>query len=133
MNSLMSSEDSGAGTGSGAGPPAAKGLKPEAGYLRGKKHGIAQQPADAIRMAGESKGPVGVWGDKADLAYAGEKASTLKPGQMSDFPIRPGSKSVVYYGNGSTSVPDMIRVRNNGDGSFHGFPIDSTTAGPIVR
>ncbi len=108
-------------------------LKPEPGYLRGKKHGIAQQPADAIRMAGESKGPVGVWGDRADLTYAGEKASTLKPGQMADFPIRPGSKSAVYYGDGSTSVPDAIRVRNNGDGSFHGFPIDSTTAGPIVQ
>ncbi|MGC4064593.1 MAG: RHS repeat-associated core domain-containing protein [Polyangiaceae bacterium] len=112
---------------------AGTGLRPEPGYLRGKKHGIAQQPADAIKMAGESNGPVGVWGDKADLADAGQKASTLKPGEMADFPIRQGSKSVVYYGDGSTSVPDKIRVRNNGNGTFHGFPIDSNTAGPIVQ
>ncbi|MGC4064597.1 MAG: RHS repeat-associated core domain-containing protein [Polyangiaceae bacterium] len=112
---------------------AGTGLRPEPGYLRGKKHGIAQQPADAIKMAGESNGPVGVWGDKADLADAGQKASTLKPGEMVDFPIRQGSKSVVYYGDGSTSVPDKIRVRNNGNGTFHGFPIDSNTAGPIVQ
>jgi RHS repeat-associated protein len=108
-------------------------LEPEPGYRRGKKHGIKQQPADATRMAARDNGPVGVWGDKADLADAGEKASTLKPGQMADFPIRPDSKSVVYYGDGTTSAPDMIRVRNNGDGTFHGFPIDSQTAGPIVQ
>ncbi len=126
-----SSGSSGA-TGGGGGGSGGRGLEPEPGYLRGKKHGINQQPADAIKMARDNKVPIGVWGDKADLAYAGEKASTLKPGEMADFPIRPGSKSTVYYGDGSTSVPDMIRVSNNGDGTFHGFPIDSKTAGPIV-
>jgi hypothetical protein len=119
----------------GAGRAAARGssLKPEAGYLRGKRHGIKQQPGDAMRLAREEGKPHGVWGNKADLAHAGEQASTLSPGQMADFPIRPGSKSVVYNPDGSTSVPNMIRVRNNGDGTFHGFPIDSTTAGPIVQ
>ncbi|MGC4064584.1 MAG: RHS repeat-associated core domain-containing protein [Polyangiaceae bacterium] len=112
---------------------AGTGLRPEPGYLRGKRHGIQQQPGDATRIAREEGKPHGVWGDKADLAHAGEQASTLSPRQMADFPIRPGSKSVVYNPDGTTSVPDMIRVRNNGDGTFHGFPINSTTAGPIVQ
>ncbi len=108
-------------------------LKPEPGYLRGKKHGIKQQNADAIRMAKDSKTPVGRWGNKTDLEYAGKQAGTLKPGEMADSPINPNHKSVVFYGDGSTSVPDKIRVRNNGNGTFHGFPIDSSTAGPIIQ
>ncbi len=60
-------------------------LKPENGYLRGKKHGIKQQNADAIRMAKETGTPVGRWGNKTDLKYAGEKASTLSPGEMADM------------------------------------------------
>ena len=108
-------------------------LEPQKRYLGGKKHGIKQQPADAIKMAKDTNRPIGVWGDKADLADAGQKAATLKPGEMADFPIRPGSKSVVYYGDGTTSTPDMVRVRNNGNGKFHGFPIDSQTAGPITN
>lgn len=96
-----------------------------------KKYGILQQDADAIRMAKESNRPVGRWGNKNDLEYAGSKAGTLAPGEMADFPINPGSKSTVFNADGSQSVPDMIRVRNNGDGTFHGFPIDSSTAGPI--
>ncbi|OCG00767.1 hypothetical protein [Gilliamella sp. wkB112] len=77
--------------------------------------------------------PQGKWGSKADLEYAGSKAATLEPGQMADFPINSGSTSVVFNPDGSTSIPDMIRVRNNGNGTFHGFPIDSKTAGPIFN
>jgi len=50
-----------------------------------------------------------------------------------DFPINSDHKSKVYYKDGSESSPDMIRVKNNGDGSFHGFPIDSKTAEPIRK
>jgi len=105
-------------------------LKPEPGYLRGKKHGIKQQTSDIVRMA--KKGPVGKWGDKNDLIYAGEKAALIEPGGFFDFPINPGSKSLIFYSDGSTSVPDFIRLRNNGNGTFHGFPIDSKTAEPIA-
>ncbi|MCG8700439.1 MAG: type IV secretion protein Rhs, partial [Bacteroidales bacterium] len=109
------------------------GLKPEPGYLRGKKHGIKQQDADAIRLARDTKTPIGRWGNKNDLDYAGQQAATLKPGEFADFPINSDHKCTVFYADGTQSVPDKIRVSNNGDGTFHGFPIDSKTAGPIVQ
>lgn len=58
-------------------------------------------------------------------------AATLKPGEMGDFPINSGHTSVVFNPDGSIDIPDMIRVRNNGNGTFHGFPINSETAGKI--
>lgn len=50
---------------------------------------------------------------------------------MKDFPINEDHKSVVFNSDGTMDIPDMIRVRNNGNGSFHGFPINSKTAEPI--
>jgi RHS repeat-associated protein len=108
-------------------------LKPEPGYLRGKKHGIKQQDSDAIKMAKDGNTPIGRWGSKDDLTHAGQQAATLQPGEMRDFPINPGHTSTVFNPDGTQSVPDMIRVRNNGNGTFHGFPINSGTAGPIVQ
>ncbi len=108
-------------------------LRPESGYLRGKKHGIKQQESDAIKMAQDSGNPIGKWGDKNDLQYAGEQAAKLNPGGFMDFKINNSTKSKVYNPDGTVSVPDMIRVRNNGNGTFHGFPINSKTAGPITN
>lgn len=118
-------------------------LKPENGYLRGQKHGIKWQSGDAKKMAEDEKLPQGKWGSKEDLGYAGEMAGTLEPGPLKngkvtpgdfqDFPINPGSTSTVYNPNGTQSKPDRIRVRNNGNGTFHGFPIDSKTAGQIHK
>ncbi|EBW0356883.1 RHS domain-containing protein, partial [Salmonella enterica] len=110
-------------------------LKAENGYSRGKRHGMKLHPNAAQAIADKENKPHGVWRSKDDLKYAGEQAATLKPGEMKDFPINPNSKSEVYIpgGNGVPIKPDKIRVRNNGDGTFHGFPIDSTTAGPIFE
>lgn len=117
-------------------------IKTRAWLSWGEKHGINQQPADAIKMATKNT-PIGKWGSKADLKYAGEKAATLDPGPLGkngkptpgdfqDFPINENHTSTIYNHDGTQSVPDMIRVRNNGNGTFHGFPINSKTAGPIV-
>ncbi|HGX0509241.1 TPA: hypothetical protein ACNRZD_004936, partial [Escherichia coli] len=110
-------------------------LKAENGYSRGKRHGMKLHPNAAQAIADKEKNPHGVWRSKDDLKYAGEQAATLKPGEMKDFPINQNSKSEVYIpgGNGVPIKPDKIRVRNNGDGTFHGFPIDSSTAGPIFE
>ncbi|MCE4057325.1 RHS repeat-associated core domain-containing protein, partial [Pseudomonas sp. Au-Pse12] len=113
------------------------GLGPEPGYERGKVHGIKWQESDAIKRAQETGNPQGKWGNKDDLNYAGQRAAELptgpngKKGPFFDIPINPDHKSVVYNPDGSKSIPDMIRIRNNGNGTFHGFPIDSKTAGPI--
>ncbi|AYN04404.1 hypothetical protein [Flavobacterium sp. 140616W15] len=77
--------------------------------------------------------PIGRWGNKKDLNYAVIQVATLNPGEMKDFPINSDHKSTVFHSDGSQSVPDKIRVRNNGNGTFHGFPINSSTAGPIVQ
>ncbi|EFK6855013.1 RHS repeat domain-containing protein, partial [Escherichia coli] len=110
-------------------------LKAENGYSRGKRHGMKLHPNAAQAIADKEKNPHGVWRSKDDLKYAGEQAATLKPDEMKDFPINQNSKSEVYIpgGNGVPIKPDKIRVRNNGDGTFHGFPIDSSTAGPIYE
>ena len=110
-------------------------LKPENGYLGGKKHGMKVHPNEAQKRADRDKTPYGHWGSKRDLQHAGERAATLKPGEMKDFPINPDNTSKVFLpnGNGVPVKPDMVRVRNNGDGTFHGFPIDSSTAGPIFN
>ncbi|EGK3402811.1 RHS repeat-associated core domain-containing protein [Salmonella enterica] len=112
-------------------------LEPERGYLRGKTHGISWQESDAIKRARETGNPQGKWGNKNDLKYAGQQAAKLPAGpngtkgSFYDIPINPDNKSIVYHPDGSTSIPDKIRIRNNGNGTFHGFPIDSKTAGPI--
>ncbi|GEM_PF-6149487 len=78
------------------------------------------------------------------MDYAGEKAATLSPGPLGkngkatkgnfqDFPINPNNTSTVYNPDGTQSKPDKIRVRNNGNGTFHGFPINSKTAGSIIN
>ncbi|WP_228458479.1 hypothetical protein, partial [Chryseobacterium hagamense] len=116
-----------------------KPLQPENDYKRGKKHGITWQKSDVIqefkkdlRDKGKSF-PLGKWGSKKDLDYAGKLAATLKIADgFKDFPIMPGSTSTVYYVDGSESKPDRIRLRRNKDNkTFHGFPIDSKTAEPI--
>ncbi|MCY7259894.1 RHS domain-containing protein [Pseudomonas protegens] len=115
------------------------GLRPEPGYERGKVHGIKWQESDAIKRAQETGNPQGKWGNRDDLKYAGQQASELptgpngKKGPFFDIPINPDHKSVVYNPDGSKSIPDLIRIRNNGNGTFHGFPIDSKTAGPIFN
>ena len=113
-------------------------LKPENGYLRGKRHGIGVSDKDAQAEANRSGQPYGRWGNKTDLSHAGELADTIEPGGTPekprkggfvDFPINDNSKSIVFYPTDSPDVidarrPTHYRLRNNGTGTFHGFPID---------
>jgi len=111
-----------------------KSLGAEPQYLRNKTHGVNWTKENAVKRAIDLDLPQGKWGNKADLDYAGKKAANLNPEDgLIDFPINPNHQCIVYYKNGTTSIPDKIRVRNNGNGSFHGFPIDSKTAEPIHK
>jgi RHS repeat-associated protein len=96
-----------------------KKLKPEGGYFKGKKHGIkwTEGPAEAKKTGI----PQGQWG-KSDLDYAAEKASNLKPGESDWFNFPEGSDSVVHLPDGTTTPANRFWVRNNGTGTFHGYP-----------
>ncbi|MEO7594938.1 MAG: RHS repeat-associated core domain-containing protein, partial [Byssovorax sp.] len=96
------------------------GLKPEAKYLRGGKHGIAWKEGPVLAKDG---GPQGQWGSAADLAYAGVKAAMLKPGEGSSFPLPKGHTSVVHRSDGTVPANNFW-VRNNGTGTFHGYPTE---------
>ncbi len=103
-------------------PDVAKGLRPEAKYLKGKKHGVkwTEGPATAKKTGI----PQGQWGSKADLDFAGEKASTLDPGEGDWFELPKGHSSVVHRTDGTTVPANRIWVRNNGSGTFHGYPAE---------
>jgi RHS repeat-associated protein len=104
------------GSGGGANP------RPEAKYLGSKKHGLTwtEGPAEA-RKTGK---PQGQWGSQADLDFAGEKAGELWPMQSGTFDLPEGSQSVVHRPDGSTVPAKRIWVRNNGVGTFHGYPTE---------
>jgi RHS repeat-associated protein len=109
-------------------------LRPENGYKGGSKHGIKWQDGDIKAALEKSNTPLGQWGSKADLEYAGQQAYLLEPNTgFMDFPINSNTTSKVYLKDGSIVVPDMIRVRNNDNRTFHGFPIDSKSAEPIFK
>ncbi|MFB6366560.1 polymorphic toxin-type HINT domain-containing protein [Paenibacillus elgii] len=95
------------------------GLRPEAKYLKTGKHGVDWKEGPA--MAKKSGLPQGQW-SKADLEFAGEKAATLKPGEGGWFDLPSGSTSKVHMPDGSTVDATRIWVRNNGSGTFHGYP-----------
>ncbi|WP_170234731.1 SpvB/TcaC N-terminal domain-containing protein [Chryseobacterium hagamense] len=115
----------------------ADGIRPEKGYEGTSKHGIGwKEGAAEARATGI---PQGQWGSKEDLDYATEKAKTLEPGakqkngtykkgQFKDFPINEGNTSIIHNPDGTKSKPDKVRLRDNGTGTWHGFPIDSKTA-----
>lgn len=119
---MMSSTGSGGG-GSGSSSSSGDGsprLRPEKKYYGSKKHGIewTEGPATA-RSTGK---PQGQWGGEADLNFAAERASTLKPGEGGWFDLPEDHSSVVYMPNGETIPATRIWVRNNGTGTFHGYP-----------
>ena len=94
-------------------------LRPEKIYTGSKKHGIkwTEGPATAKSLGK----PQGQW-SQADLDYAGQMASTLKPGEGATFALPEGSTSVVHLPDGSTVPATHIWVRNNGAGTFYGYP-----------
>jgi hypothetical protein len=97
------------------------GLKPEGKYLRGGKHGIDWKEGLVLAKHG---GPQGQWGSMADLAYAGVKAAMLKPGKGGSFPLPKGHTSRVHRSDGITVPANNFWVRNNGTGTFHGYPTE---------
>lgn len=95
-------------------------LKPEAKYLKSGKHGINWKEGSSLANKGK---PQGQWGSKADLDFAGSKASTLKAGEGSYFELPAGHTSKVHMPNGTTMPATHIWIRNNGTGTFHGYPL----------
>ena len=98
----------------------------------GKKHALKMQAGDAQKMADKGV-PIGVFRKKSDIEFAHTKAAELKPGEMKDFKLPAGSNSEVFVPRGDKLNPQKathVRVRNNGDGTAHVFPINGT-AGPI--
>jgi hypothetical protein len=111
-----------------------KPLQPEKAYERGQEHGLTWQKSDAINRGKKMKPPQpqGKWGSKKDLGYAGKIAATFKDNDMHDVPINSDNTCIVFNLDGSESKPDRIRIRKNKDNkTFHGFPIDSKTAGEV--
>jgi RHS repeat-associated protein len=95
-------------------------LRPEGGYLRGKKHGLTWgEGAATAKSTGKAQGQ---WGSAADLDFAGNMAGSLAPGQSGWFPAPPGTTSKVFLPDGSVVPATRIWVRNNGSGTFHGYP-----------
>jgi hypothetical protein len=109
-----------------ADPPATKGaepgLRPESKYTGSKKHGVEWN--EGIATAKKTGKPQGQWGSTADLEYAGKKAATLKPGEGGWFQFEKGHSSVVHRADGTTVNASKFWVRNNGSGTFHGYPAE---------
>ncbi len=100
----------------------AKKVKPEGGYLKGKKHGIDWEEGPA--RANKEQKPQGQWGSKADLDFASEKASTItKSDNFQEFELPENHTSIVHMPDGTNVPATHIRIKNNGTGTFHGFPI----------
>ena len=99
--------------------PTGASLRPEKIYAGSKKHGInwTEGPATAKSLGK----PQGQW-SQADSDYGGQMASALKPGEGASFALPEGSTSVVHLPGGSTVPATHIWVRNNGTGTFHGYP-----------
>lgn len=97
-------------------------LEPERIYLGSKKHGIHWTEGSAL--ARSTRTPQGQWGSVADLEFAGQKAATLPPRQGAYFDLPPGHSSVVWRPDGTRVAAIRIWVRNNGNGTFHGYPLE---------
>jgi hypothetical protein len=93
--------------------------KPEAKYLGSKKHGLGWKEGPAT--AKKTGKPQGQWGAE-DLEQGGIEAATLEPGQGQFFKLQ-DSDSVVHMPDGTTQPAAGMWVRNNGTGTFHGYPV----------
>lgn len=62
-------------------------------------------------------------GSTGDLDYATKQVSTLKPGQSAYFDLPVGSESIVYMPDGSIVKATKFWIRNNGTGTWHGYPM----------
>jgi len=95
-------------------------IKPEAALTGSKKHGVNWNEGTA--RAKSTGKPQGRWA-QSDLQYATEKANTLKAGESSYFDLPKGSQSVVYMPDGTVQPASRMWIRNNGTGTWHGYPM----------
>ena len=95
-------------------------VKPEAAVTGSKKHGINWKEGPARAKA--TGNPQGQWA-KSDLDYATKMANTLKPGESAYFNLPEGFKSIVHMPDGSTQPATQMWIRNNGTGTWHGYPM----------
>ena len=49
--------------------------------------------------------------------------STLQPGESAYFELPKGSLSIVYMPGGTVKNATKIWIRNNGTGTWHGYPM----------
>ena len=94
--------------------------RPESKLLRGGKHGVTW--TEGLARAIDTGDPQGQWA-AADLEYATEMANTLKPGEFAIFDLPPGSSSIVYTPEGDIVAAVKFWIRNNGTGTWHGYPM----------
>lgn len=96
-------------------------VKPEAAVLGSKKHGINWKEGPA--RAKNTGKPQGQWAN-SDLDFATEMANTLQPGESGYFDLPQGSESIVHMPDGTTKQATRIWIRNNGTGTWHGYPME---------
>ncbi len=97
-----------------------KKIVPERGYLGSKKHGIEWKEGAAT--ANNLQKPQGQW-TKKSLDFATEKAQTLPvDSKGAYFDLPPGTGAKIYMPDGTVVDATRIWIRNNGTGTFHGYP-----------
>ena len=99
---------------------AGKTVKPEAKVKGSGKHGVKWKEGAA--RAKDTGKPQGKW-SKEDLDDATKAANTLKPGESGVFKLPKGSKSKIYNPDGTTQPATKFWIRNNGTGTWHGYPM----------
>jgi RHS repeat-associated protein len=112
-------------TGAAASSTTTGGLRPEEGYLGSKKHGVEWKDGRSLAMRPDAKGvrtPQGQWGSDADLQWAAQQAATLKPREANYFTLPAGHSSYVWRTDGTRVPANRAWLRNNGTGTFHGYP-----------
>ncbi|SCY93653.1 RHS repeat-associated core domain-containing protein [Paenibacillus polysaccharolyticus] len=100
--------------------PKSTNVRPEAAVNGTKKHGVKWKEGPA--RAKSTGKPQGQW-DKYDIDYAAKMANTLKPGESNFFDLPKFSKSVVHMPDGSIVRATKMWLRNNGTGTWHGYPM----------
>ena len=96
-------------------------VKPEAAVQGSKKHGVNWNEGPA--RANSTGKPQGQWA-KSDLDYATEMANTLPPGESGYFNLPEGAESIVHMPDGTTIPATRAWIRNNGTGTWHGYPME---------
>ena len=97
-----------------------KTVKPESAVTGSKKHGVNWKEGPARAKA--TGNPQGQWA-ASDIDYATEMANTLGAGESGYFDLPEGSESIVHMPDGTTQQATQMWIRNNGTGTWHGYPM----------